>query len=100
MTFVCVLIVAAIGIPILQRTSQLQKRALVHWDSRDYAALLPPGVAQFRVDLQFIAARVARFVGKQWSSRLVRFTAAFGLQAWELLFISAIMQIGLALPMA
>jgi len=100
MTFVCVLIVAAIGIPILQRTSQLQKRALLHWDSRDYPALLPPRVAQFRVDLQFIAARVARFVGKQWSRRLVRFTAAFGLQAWELLFISAIMQIGLALPMA
>jgi len=27
MTFVCALIVAAIGIPILQRTSQLQKRS-------------------------------------------------------------------------
>jgi competence protein ComEC len=100
MTFVCVLIVAAIGIPILQRTSQQQKRALAHWDSRDYAAVLPPSVAQFRVDLQFIAARIARFVGKQWSWRLVRFTAAFGLQAWELLFISAVMQMGLALPMA
>ncbi len=41
MTFVCVLIVAAIGIPILQRTSQLQKQALANWDSNDYAALLP-----------------------------------------------------------
>jgi competence protein ComEC len=100
MTFVCVLIVAAVGIPILQRTSQLQKRALAHWGSTDYAAVLPPHVAQFRVDLQFIAARVARFVGKQWSSRLVRSTAAFGLEAWELLFISAVRQMGLALPMA
>jgi len=42
MTFVCVLIVAAIGIPILQRTSQLQKQALANWDSIDYAAFLPP----------------------------------------------------------
>jgi competence protein ComEC len=100
MTFVCVLIVAAIGIPILQRTSQLQKQALAHWDSRNYAAQLPPRVAQFRTDLQLIAARVARFVGKKWSWRLVRFTAAFFLHAWELLFISAIMQMGLALPMA
>jgi competence protein ComEC len=100
MTFVCVLIVAAIGIPILQRTSQLQKQALAHWDSKDYAALLPPRVAQFRVDLQFIAGRLARFVGKQWSWRLVRATAALCLAAWELLFISAIMQMGLALPMA
>ena len=100
MTFVCVLIVAAIGIPILQRTSQLQKQALAHWDSNDYAALLPPRVAQLRVDLQFIAARVAHFVGEKWSARFVRVTARFCLAAWELIFISAVMQMGLALPMA
>ncbi|HXC31683.1 MAG TPA: ComEC/Rec2 family competence protein, partial [Verrucomicrobiae bacterium] len=100
MTFVCVLIVAAIGIPILQRTSQLQKQALAHWDSNDYAALLLPRVAQLRVDLQFIAARVAHFVGEKWSARFVRVTARFCLAAWELIFISAVMQMGLALPMA
>jgi competence protein ComEC len=100
MTFLCVLIVAAIAIPILQRTSQRQKQALVNWDSNDYAALLPPNVAQFRVDLQFIAARVTRFVGEKWSHRLVRGVAAFGLAAWELLFVSVVLQMGLALPMA
>jgi len=100
MTFVCVLIVAAIGIPILQRTSQLQKQALANWDSPDYAALLPPRVAQFRVDLQFLSSRFALFIGKAWASRVVRGATAFGLAAWELLFISAVMQMGLALPMA
>src|ERR1035438_10066413 len=95
MTFVCVLIVAAIGIPILQRNSQLYKGALANWDSNTYAALLPPRVAQFRVDLQFIAARVALFVGQKWSCRLVRTTVGFALAAWELLFISAVMQMGL-----
>jgi competence protein ComEC len=100
MTFTCVLIVAAIGIPILQRTSQLQKQALANWDSNDYAALLPPRVAQLRVDLQFIAARAAHFVGEKWSGRLVRSTVRCCLAAWELLFISALMQMGLALPMA
>jgi competence protein ComEC len=100
MTFVCVLIVAAIGVPILQRTSQLQKQALANWDSNDYAALLPPRVAQLRVDLQFITARVAHFVGKKWAARLVRAYARFCLAAWELIFISAVMQMGLALPMA
>jgi competence protein ComEC len=100
MTFVCVLIVAAIAIPILQRTSQLQKQALANWDSNTYAAHLPPRVAQFRVDLQFIAARVALFVGEKWSRRLVRGTTAFFLRVWELLFVSAVMQMGLALPMA
>src|SRR3984893_1073220 len=100
MTFLCVLIMAAIAVPILQRTSQRQKQALTNWDSNDYAALLPPGVAQFRVDLQFIAARVARFVGETWSHRLVRGAAAFGFAAWELLFVSIVLQMGLALPMA
>ena len=100
MTFLCVLIVAAIAIPILQRTSQRQKQALVNWDSNDYAALLPTSVAQFRVDLQFIAARVTRFVGEKWSQRLVRGAAGFGLAAWELLFVSVVLQMGLALPMA
>ena len=100
MTFVCVLIVAAIGIPILQRTSQLQKVAFANWNSRYFAAFLPPRVAQFRVDLQFIAARLARFIGRTSARRVVRTTAAFCLGAWEVLFISAIMQMGLALPMA
>ncbi len=100
MTFICVLIVAAIGVPILQRTSQRYRQALANWDSPDYAAFLPPRVAQLRVDLQFIASRVARFVGEKWSSRLVRTTAGVALSIWELTFISAVMQAGLALPMA
>src|SRR5208283_2880651 len=100
MTFVCVFIVAAIGIPILQRTSRLYKRALANWESADYTALLPPRVAQFRMDLQLIAARLSRFVGEKWSRRLIRGTAGFVLAAGELLFISAVMQMGLALSMA
>jgi competence protein ComEC len=99
MTFVCVLIVAAIAVPILQRTSQLQKQALAHWDSNDYAAFLSPRVAQFRVELQFIAARIAHFIGEKWSRRLVRGIAFGCLAAWELIFVSAVMQVGLTLPM-
>ncbi|TMC47796.1 MAG: ComEC family competence protein, partial [Chloroflexi bacterium] len=36
MTFVCVLIVAAIGLPLLERTSEFYKQALAHWQSEDY----------------------------------------------------------------
>jgi competence protein ComEC len=100
MTFLCVLIVAAIGIPILQRTSQLYRLAFVDWNSAGYAALLPPKVAQFRVELQFIASRIARFIGQKWARRIVCSAAKFGLRTWELVFISAVMQMGLALPMA
>lgn len=100
MTFVCVLIVAAIGIPILERTSQRSKQALRNWDSRDYAMELPPRVAQFRIDLQMIAERLERMIGERWSKRMVRGSAYFWLSVWELLFISTVMQMGLALPMA
>ena len=100
MTFVCVLIVAAIGIPFLQRTTQLQKQALSNWDATDYGAMLPPRVAQFRVDLQFIASRCRRFLGEKWANLLVRGAARLSLAACELLFISVVMQMGLALPMA
>ena len=100
MTFVCVLIVAAIGVPILQRTSGVYRRALADWDSAAYARTLSPRVVQFRLDLQLIAGRIGRFIGEKWSRRMVRGVSASALSPWELLFVSAVMQVGLALPMA
>ncbi len=100
MTFVCVLIVAAIGLPLVERTSQLYRQALAHWDADDYGPSLLPQVAQFRIDLRLIAERLARFLGRTWSLRLVRGTAIVCLRTFELLLVSAVMQMGLALPMA
>ena len=100
MTFLCVLIVAAIGLPVLQRTSQFYKSGLRNWSSNDYAATLSPKVAQFRVDLQLISSRLGRFTGKKWAPRLILGTVHTLLAAYELVFISAVMQMGLALPMA
>jgi competence protein ComEC len=100
MTFVCVLIVAAIGVPLVERTSRFYRQALAHWDADDYGPSLPPRVAQFRLDLRLIAQRLARFLGTPWSLRLVRGITIFCLAAFELLLVSAVMQMGLALPMA
>jgi competence protein ComEC len=100
MTFLCVLIVAAIGIPMLERTSQLYRQALANWDSKDYAVLLPPRVAQFRLDLQIISGRLALFVGDTWAARSIRGAVRASFAIWDLLLISAVMQAGLALPMA
>jgi competence protein ComEC len=100
MTFVCVLIVAAIGMPLVERTSRFYRQALAHWDADDYGALLPPRVAQFRADLRLIAGRLARFLGHSWSLRLVRALTIVCLGTFELLLVSAVMQMGLALPMA
>ena len=100
MTFVCVLIVAAIGLPLVERTSALYRQALAHWDADDYGPALPPRIAQFRVDLRLIAERLARFFGKPGSLGLVRGVTIVCLRTFELLLVSAVMQMGLTLPMA
>jgi competence protein ComEC len=94
MTFLCVLIVAAIGMPMLERSSQLYRQALANWDSKDYAVLLPPRVAQFRLDLQMISARLALFVGDTWAARSIRGAVRVSFAIWDLLLISAVMQAG------
>ena len=100
MTFLCVLLVAAIGIPLVDRTSRPYARALTHWDADDFGPSLPPRVAQFRLDLRLIADQLTRFIGRNWSLRLVRGLTLFCLHVFELLLVSAVMQMGLALPMA
>jgi len=100
MTFVCVLIVAGIGIPFLERTSQLYTMALTNWQSKDYATQLPPKVGQFRLDLQLIGSRVGLFLGKSAGEQMIRGTVRIVLAGTELVFVSGVMQIGLALPMA
>lgn len=100
MTFACVVILAGIALPILQRTSLLYAKALRHWNSSSYASQLPPKVAQFRLDLQFVAGRIAVFTGDAWSGRILRAGVASVFAVCELVFVSAVMQTGLALPMA
>ena len=100
MTFLCVLIVAAIGVPLVERSSRFYRQALAHWDADDFGPTLPPRVAQFRADLRLIAERLARFIGQSWSLRLVRALTIVCLSTFELLLVSAVMQMGLALPMA
>src|SRR5580692_910432 len=100
MTFLCVLIVAAIGIPMIERTSHLYRQALTHWDADDYGPSLPPQVAQFRLDLRLISSQLARFIGTQCSLRLIHSVTIIFITAFELLLVSSVMQMGLALPMA
>ena len=105
LTFLCVWIVAALGIPALERTSQPYIRGLRSLDVKRFDAHLAPRVAQFRLDLRMIAERLERFAGKRFARKRLPLPALgwgcrIGLRAWELIAVSAILQIGLALPMA
>ena len=100
LTFLSVLIIAAIGIPALERTTQPFVRGLRLLRFTSYDAHVPPEVAQFRLDLRLIAGRLKPFIGDRAALILPGGLGRITLAGCELLFISALMQAGLALPMA
>ena len=100
LTFLAVFIIAAIAVPLLERTSQPYLRGLWHLNSPDFDRTLPPRVAQMRLDLRMIAERLARFLGARISLVVPGLATRATLSAYELLCVSALMQMGLTLPMA
>lgn len=100
LTFLSVLIIAAIGIPLLERSTQPYSRGLRSLPSTSYDLHVEPRVAQFRLDLRLIAGRLRRFFGKRFSLTMLRLISKTFFSGCELLFVSGLMQAGLALPMA
>jgi len=100
LTFLCVWLVAAVGLPFVERTIQPYSRGLRNLDSAGYEASLSPKVAQFRLDLRMIANRLERFLGHRFPLPVLAGGMRVLLGACQLVVISAVMQVGLALPMA
>jgi competence protein ComEC len=100
LTFLCVCLVAAVGIPILERTTQPFVRGSRYIDSQSYDFVLPAAVVQFRLDFRMIAGRLQRFFGRRVPLPALAVASRVVLISGELLVISIVMQIGLAFPMA
>ncbi len=100
LTFLAVFIIAGIGSPILERTTLPYARGLRQLRFASYDLHLAPAVAQFRIDLRMIGGRLRRFIGDRLSLALPAFSLRIIIGIGELLFISALMQAGLALLMA
>ena len=100
LTFLCVCLVAAVGIPILERTTLPFARGSRHLDSISYDLVLPAKVTQCRLELRMIAGRLHRWLGARIPLPALAIASRVFLGATELLVISTVMQIGLALPMA
>jgi competence protein ComEC len=100
LSFLCVLIIAGIGAPFLERTTQPLARALRSLDATGYDAALAPAMAQFRLDLRMIAGRLQRFLGKRIPLIAISSIARVLLVECEFLVISMVLQAGFALPMA
>jgi competence protein ComEC len=100
LTFLAVVIIAGIGSPILERTTLPYARGLRLLQATSYDFHVAPTVAQFRIDLRMIAARLKRFIGTRLSIALPAILMRVAIGVGELIYISALMQAGLALLMA
>ena len=100
LTFLAVFIIAGIGAPILERTALPYARGIRLLQAASYDVHVAPEVAQFRLDLRMIAGRLARFIGDHLGLALPAILMRVAIGVSELIFISALMQAGLALPMA
>jgi competence protein ComEC len=100
LTFLAVFIIAGIAAPLLERTSQPYSRGLRFLGSDGFDRTLPPQIAQMRLDLRMIAGRLKHLLGTRASLAVVGGVARPLLSVFELLSVSALMQVGLALPMA
>ena len=100
LTFLAVFIIAGIGSPLLERTTLPYERGLRLLRAASYDLHVAPEVAQFRLDLRLIAGRLARFIGDRLGVAVPAIFMRVAIRAGELIFISALMQAGLALLMA
>ena len=99
LTFLALLAITGISIPLLDRTSTPYRQALRHLDSTGYDLGLEPKLAQFRLDLRLIAGRLAGFLGARFARIIVTGMVAGVFAFYELFLVSTITQAALALPM-
>lgn len=71
LTFLCVATIARLGAPLLERSSLACNRALSHLDAIAYDVRLAPKLAQFRLDVRLIAARLAACLPKNVAARIL-----------------------------
>jgi len=100
LTFLAVIIIAGIGEPLLERTTLPYVRGLRLLQSASYDLHVSAPAAQLRLDLRLIGERLSRLIGKWLARTLPAFLVRVTLGVGALIFISALMQAGLALLMA
>jgi competence protein ComEC len=99
LTFLALLAITGISVPLLETTSAPYRQALRRLDSTAYDLGMHPRVAQFRLDSRLVAGRLARFFGATTARIITTGAVAAFLALYELLVVSAITQAVLVLPM-
>src|SRR5205814_3661631 len=98
LTFLCVLLIVTVGVPILERTSQPYHRGLMYLDSTRYDVSLSPKVTQFRLDLRMVAGGLEHFIGPRLPLRAMAGMLRIGFGGFEILIISNLPNARRSLP--
>jgi len=105
LSFSAALLIAGLVAPILERTTEPYRRALDDLDEISVDAHMEPRQAQFRLDLRALRSALRRRwrlleSHPTWARELVSGAARLGLWTASILLFSALLQLGLLLPMA
>ncbi len=100
LTFLAVVIIGGIGEPVLERSTLPYIRGLKLLKATSYDLHVAPAAAQLRLDLRLIAGRLSRLTGDRAALVLPALLIRIAVRVGELIFISALMQAGLAILMA
>jgi competence protein ComEC len=100
LTFLSVIAVSGIAVPILRRTVYPLQAGLRNIDSPEYDFSQPTRAAAFRVEMRLLRRTLRNVAGRRVADFVVVRAVGFALATTELLFTSTIIQLALALPMA
>jgi competence protein ComEC len=100
MTLLAVVAIAGIAVPLLAKTVHPFLEATRDLGTIALDVKLDPRIAQFRVILRMIAARLQRAVSRTFGWRLFPWLVRFALRCVELLAVSCIVELAMMLPMA
>jgi competence protein ComEC len=98
LTFLAVLTIAGLCVPLLGRTTGPLREALNDIDSLGRDPTLSPRQAQFRLDVRAISASLGELIGKRAGRWLVPKLSYGALALAELFALSALMQIAITVP--
>lgn len=99
MTFLAIIAIAGIAVPLWERGPGEYARAARHIRDEWEDVRLPPPVAQFRVMLRVWGEALAGLLGR-WARGLPAFVARCGFWALELVLIGVVVELVMVLPMA
>jgi competence protein ComEC len=100
LTFLSVIAVAGVGVPILRRTIYPLQQAIRNLDSPEMDYSGPTTAAQFRVEIRLLRGAFGEAIDPRTAHWIVGGSARLAVAAAELLFVSTVIQVALALPMA